>query len=135
MTKPENTVVPGESESATSQSDLELLTQLNAHYIRSVAESDVKWFEENLSADFLNTNPNGSLVDKVGFLKQIAAPSPLPDLTCEDVRIRIFGDMAIIHAGTRFTNAAGGQGEGRYTDIWSLRSGSWLCVAAHVNRR
>jgi len=43
--------------------------------------------------------------------------------------------MAIIHARTSFTNAAGGQGEGRYTDIWSRQSGRWRCVAAHVNRR
>jgi ketosteroid isomerase-like protein len=128
-------MVPVDSEAATSQSDLELLTQLNAHYIRSVAESDVKWFEENLTEDFLNSNPDGSLVGKVAFLKQIAAPSTVPDLTCEDVRIRMFGDMAIIHARTRFTNSAGGRGEGRYTDVWWRRSGRWFCVAAHVNRR
>ena len=128
-------MVPGGGETANSQSDLEVLTQHNTHYIRSVAESDVKWFEENLTEDFLNTNPDGSLVGKTQFLEQIAAPSPVPDLTCGDVRIRIFGDMAIIHARINFTNAAGGQGEGRYTDIWSRQSGRWLCVAAHVNRR
>ena len=114
---------------------VELLGELNAHYVRSVAQSDVAWFEENLSADFLNSNPDGSLVDKDGFLGQIAAPSSVPDLTCDDVRIRMFGDMAIIHARTRFTNAAGQPGEGRYTDIWSRDTGRWLCVAAHVNRR
>ena len=128
-------MVPGDDDAASSQSDLELLTQLNTHYIRSVAESDIKWFEENLTQDFLNSNPDGSLVGKADFLKQIAAPSTLPDLTCDDVRIRMFGDMAIIHARTRFTNAAGWQGEGRYTDIWSRQSGRWVCVAAHVNRR
>ena len=117
------------------KADIELLAALNAHYIRSVAQSDVEWFEENLSADFLNTNPDGSLVDKGGFLKQIGAPSQVPDLTCDGVRIRMFGDMAIIHARTRFTNAARQHGEGRYTDIWSRRSARWLCVAAHVNRR
>ena len=115
--------------------DVERLAELNAHYIRAVAQSDVAWFEENLSADFLNSNPDGSLVDKAGFLQQIAAPSPVPDLQCDDVRIRMFGDMAVIHARTGFTNASGARGEGRYTDIWSRRSGRWLCVAAHVNRR
>ena len=47
----------------------------------------------------------------------------------------MFGDAAIIHARTRFTNGAGGQGEGRYTDIWARHADRWLCVAAHVNRR
>jgi len=118
-----------------NEAAVELLRELNAHYVRSVAQSDVAWFDANLSADFLNTNPDGSLVDKAGFLKQIAAPSSVPDLTCEDVRIRVFGDVAIIHARTRFTNAAGGRGEGRYTDIWARHADRWLCVAAHVNRR
>ena len=52
-------------------SDLENLTKLNEGYIRSVQESDIKWFGEMLTEDFLNTNPDGSLVDKAGFLKQI----------------------------------------------------------------
>ena len=118
-----------------NDANVELLTTLNAAYVSSVARSDVEWFAEHLSADFLNTNPDGSLVDKAGFLKQIAPPSAVPDLTCHDVRIRIFGDMAVIHARTSFTNAAGGRGEGRYTDIWWRGSGRWLCVAAQVNRR
>lgn len=118
-----------------NDADVELLTRLNAGYIRSVAGSDVDWFTEHLSADFLNTNPDGGLVDKAAFLEQIAPPSAVPDLTCHDVRVRIFGDTAIIHARTSFTNSAGGRGDGRYTDIWWRGSGRWLCVAAHVNRR
>jgi len=47
----------------------------------------------------------------------------------EDVRIRILGDTAIIHARTAFQNGAG-----RYTDIWQRRGTRWLCVAAHVTR-
>ena len=118
-----------------NDANVEMLTTLNAAYVGSVARSDVEWFAEHLSADFLNTNPDGSLVDKAGFLQQIAPPSAVPDLTCDDVRIRIFGDTAVIHARTSFTNASGGRGEGRYTDIWWRGSGRWLCVAAQVNRR
>ena len=42
-------------------SDLEILTRLNEGYIRSVQESDIKWFGGVLTEDFLNTNPDGSL--------------------------------------------------------------------------
>jgi hypothetical protein len=44
------------------------------------------------------------------------------------------GDFAIIHARTTYTKADGKAGAGRYTDMWALRNGSWLCVAAHVMR-
>lgn len=51
-----------------------------------------------------------------------------------DVRIRVLGDTAIIHARTVYTNADGRPGAGRYTDIWWRGDGRWLCVAAHVTR-
>lgn len=117
-----------------SKDDLEALTDLNWNYIRSVAESDVAWFEEHLSADFLNTNPDGSLVDRAGFLAQIARPPAVSGLRCDDVNVRLFGDFAVIHARTAYTRADGVPGAGRFTDIWARRDGRWQCVAAHVTR-
>jgi ketosteroid isomerase-like protein len=111
-----------------------VLTDLNRHYIRSVQESDVRWFDEHLSDDFLNSNPDGSLVDRAGFLKQIAPPCPVKEIEIEDVRIRILGEVALIHARTTYLRPDGQRGTGRYTDIWERRRGRWLCVAAHVTR-
>jgi hypothetical protein len=37
-------------------SELETLQELNRDYIRSVQESDVRWFDANLAEDFLNSN-------------------------------------------------------------------------------
>jgi ketosteroid isomerase-like protein len=114
-------------------SDHDNLAALNRDYISSVQNSDVKRFQEILSDDFLNTNPDGSLVDKAGFLKQIAPPAKIRDLACSDVNVRIMGDFAIIHARTTYT-LDGRPGQGRYTDIWARRDGRWLCVAAQVAR-
>jgi len=115
-------------------SDLDTLQQLNSHYIRSVQESDVRWFDENLTPDFLNSNPDGSLVDRAGFLAQIAKPVTIAGLKAEDVRIRVLGDVAIIHARTTYRKPDGQSGAGRYTDIWQRKGARWLCVAAHVTR-
>ena len=114
-------------------SDLETLTALNRDYIASVQKSDVRRFDEILSDDFLNTNPDGSLVDKAGFLKQIAPPARIANLACHDVDVRVMGEFAIIHARTGYT-LDGKPGAGRYTDIWARRGGKWLCVAAQVAR-
>jgi ketosteroid isomerase-like protein len=117
-----------------STADRDLLHDLNHNYVRSVQQSDVRWFDENLSEDFLNSNPDGTLVDRAGFLAQIAKKTPLTHLKEEDVRIVIRGDFAFIHARTTFTKPDGTQGAGRYTDIWWKRNGRWLCVTAHVTR-
>lgn len=115
-------------------SDLETLTALNLDYVNSVQLSDTARFDEILSDDFLNTNPDGSLVDRKGFLAQIAPKAKISDLKCHDVNVRVMGDFAIVHARTSYTLPDGRAGSGRYTDIWARRGGKWLCVAAQVAR-
>jgi ketosteroid isomerase-like protein len=122
------------TQNSRPHSDLDTLQQLNHDYIRSVEMSDVSRFAEILADDFLCSKPDGSLIDKQEFLKQTARPAGLSNLQALDVKIRITGDFAIIHARTQFTLAGGADGSGRYTDIWARRNRSWLAVAAHVTR-
>ena len=117
-----------------TRSDLDALTALNSDYIHSVQNSDVQRFDEILAEDFLCSNPDGSLVDKNQFLVQTALPVTISGLSVEDVRVRIFGDIAIIHARTSYITADGEQRNGRYTDVWARRDGRWLAVSAHVTR-
>src|SRR5215813_5895183 len=92
-----------------AQSDIETLTALNRDYIRSVQHGDVRRFDEILAEDFLCPNPDGSLVDKKQFLAQTARPVTISGLTAGDVKLRILGDVAIIHARTSYTTADGEQ--------------------------
>jgi len=114
--------------------ELETLQQLNRDYIRSVQMSDVRRFDEILAQDFRCSNPDGSLVDRKGFLAQTARPVTISNLEAHDVEIRMFGDVAIIHARTSYTLADGRAGAGRYTDVWARQDGRWLAVSAHVTR-
>ena len=119
---------------AGTRSDLEELTELNSDYIRSVQASDVRRFDEILADDFICSNPDGSLVDRAGFLKQTAVPVKIANIEARDVQVRIMGEFAIIHARTTYTLPDGRPGAGRYTDVWARRDGRWLAVAAHVTR-
>ena len=114
--------------------DLAELTALNRDYINSVQNSDVKRFDRILADDFYCSNPDKSLVDRSGFLKQTAIPVTIKNLEAHDVSIRLMGDFAIIHARTTYSYLDGRPGQGRYTDIWARRDGRWLCVAAQVAR-
>ncbi|HYM32550.1 MAG TPA: nuclear transport factor 2 family protein [Candidatus Cybelea sp.] len=122
------------STATLSRSDLDELTSLNRDYINSVQFCDVKRFDEILADDFLCSHPDGSLVDKRKFLEQTARPIAIGGLTADDVKIRILGDVAIIHARTNYKTANGEQRQGRYTDVWARRNGRWLAVSAHVTR-
>jgi hypothetical protein len=96
--------------------------------------SNVAWFDANLAADFLNTTPDGSLIDRKAFLAQIGRGSTDKNIREHDVMIRILGDFAIIHAMTTYMNPDGTQGSGRYTDDSQFRDGRWQCVSAHYTR-
>ncbi len=118
----------------TVEQDHETLTALNHHYVRSVDEADTAWFEANLDEDFLNTNPDGSLIGRAAFIAQIARGSTVRNLHEHDVVIRLFGDFAIVHARTAYRKADGSAGGGSFTDDWRFRDGRWRCISAHVSR-
>src|ERR1700712_2613741 len=117
-----------------AQLDLEMLTALNRDYIAAVQGGKVKRFDEILAADFLCSNPDGTLIDRTQFLQQTALPVTISGLIAENVQIRLMGDVAIIHASTRYLTASGELRRGRYTDVWARRGGQWLAVSAHVTR-
>ncbi|WP_291852300.1 nuclear transport factor 2 family protein [Bradyrhizobium sp.] len=114
--------------------DIDELTALNRDYVASVQHSDVKRFDEILAADFYCSNPDKTLVDRAAFLKQSSIPVTIRNLTARDVKIRLLGDFAIIHAATSYTTADGQPAQGRYTDCWAKQDGKWLAVSAHVSR-
>jgi hypothetical protein len=89
--------------------DIDELTHLNRDYVASVQHCDVKRFNEILAPEFYCTNPDKSLVDRAGFLKQTAIPVTISNLLAEDVKIRVLGDFAIIHGRTSYTTADGQQ--------------------------
>ena len=116
-----------------TQRDLDTLTALNRDYFTSVQKGDVKRFEEILADDFMSSHPDGSLLDKAGFLKLTAQPVTFSRLVAEDVRIRVLGDFAIIHGRFNSRWADGKQRRGRYTDNWARRDGTWVAVSAHFH--
>ena len=91
-------------------------TAPNRDYIASVQHSDVARFDEILAAEFYCSNPDGSLVDRREFLRQTARPVTISGLEPCDVKIRLYGDVAIIHARTTYKTADGAVKSGRGDD-------------------
>ncbi|SDT61208.1 nuclear transport factor 2 family protein [Bradyrhizobium canariense] len=114
--------------------DIEELTKLNKDYVDSVQNSDVKRFDEILAKEFYSTLPDKTFVDRDAFLKFTAIPVKIKNLTADDIKIRVMGDFAIIHARTNYITADDQKASGRYTDCWAKQNGRWLAVSAHVSR-
>jgi ketosteroid isomerase-like protein len=118
---------------ADTSRDVDTLTALNRDFVASVQKRDVKRLEEILADDFMVSTPDGALLDKAKFLKLTAQPVTTSGLVAEDVRIRLLGDFAIIHARFNSRWADSKPRRGRYTDNYARRDGTWVAVAAHYH--
>ena len=67
------------------ETPLKSLQRLNLEYVRSVEQRDVAWFDANLAPDFMNSNPDGALVDRAGFLAQIGRGAGVSSITAHDI--------------------------------------------------
>jgi ketosteroid isomerase-like protein len=119
---------------ASQTEDLQTLEALNRGYLLAAEKRDVAWYAEHLSEDYRATNPDGSFMDKAGFLARFAKPHNMSNLRAPEVQIQLVADAALIHASFEDTRPDGSHGRGRYTDIWQRRNGRWLCVSAHFTR-
>ena len=87
---------------------------------------------EILAEDFMASLPDLLLRDKKQFLEMMSAPRPFTGLKGHDVKIRLLGDFAIIHARITYTTHDGIERQGRYTDDYQRSDGKWVCVAANL---
>jgi ketosteroid isomerase-like protein len=111
-----------------------ILTRLNQQYIDAFMQGDVPWYRANLADDFVCIESDGSVLGKEAFLRNASGGPDVATYRLEDVRIRMFGHIALVHATGRFTRRDGSSGTSRYTDVYALRNGAWKAVSAQVTR-
>src|SRR5262249_61488555 len=88
-----NAVVKGRA------NDVQTLEQLNRGYVHAGQTSDTGWFDKHLAACFMASNPDGSLVDRAGFLERIGRPNPSKNTAPVGTRVRIVRDVRVGDSG------------------------------------
>jgi|SRR5579864_231980 len=122
------------TETGPSAGETTVLERLNAEYIRSFMEADVAWYREHLADDFVCIEWNGDVLGKEEFLRAASRGPDVVDYTLEDVRVQIYGGVALIQATGRFTRRDGVSGRSRYTDIYARVGEGWRVVSAQITR-
>ena len=113
-------------------SDETTLKTLNQEYVDSFMASDVDWYDQHLTDDFVCIESNGSVLDKPQFLHQTAEGPGVAGYNLDDARIRIFGDVALIHGFGTLTRLDGTTGQSRYTDVYAKTNGNWKAISAQI---
>lgn len=113
-----------------SAEDLAILEQLNLDYNHADQTSDAKRFSEFLAEDFVVQTP-GVTRNREEYLEYIAGPRPFKNLALVESRVRLLGDVALIHGRARYTLVSdGSEQEALYTDAYQKRDAVWLCISA-----
>ena len=121
--------VPANDQSADEKTH----RQFNNDYIHSGQNSDVARYDEFIAEDFTATLPDLVFRNRQEFLDLIAQPRPFTDLTLQDLKVRIVGDVALLHGRVSYTTKHDGmQHEALYTDTYQRRDGEWTCIAGEV---
>jgi ketosteroid isomerase-like protein len=116
--------------------DLTVLRVLNSNYVRAFRNADIAWYNAHLSKDYQVIGGTGAISDRAQALTAFAKPvfqNTMESFPVDQVNVRRFGEIALIHARNSYVLKDGRSGVSRYTDIWHSESaGRWRCVAAHI---
>jgi Domain of unknown function (DUF4440) len=121
-----------------NKADKELLSELNALFIKNFLTQDVKSHEEIISKDFICIESNGAIVTRDVYLKNWATDfdnSGYTSFIYKDEFIRIFGNMALVRARTKYTKLVDGEatdGFTIYTDTYIKENDKWQCVQVQI---
>ena len=101
----------------------------------AIRSKDVVTLRRFLADDFVQRGSDGSESGKESFLSGIETmPLDVVSVNGENLRVSIYGDVAIVtgvqHAAWK-QDAAEGISSVAFTDVFTLRGGSWLMVLAY----
>jgi|SRR5688572_25200219 ketosteroid isomerase-like protein len=130
--------LPSGSAGQPVKSDQEVLIELEKRWNAAIYEKDVKFIASILADEFMATYEDGSRGDKARELALVAAFNQQVDSAIQDgFTVKVFGDTAVVWFTLRLVGIKQGKRAElalRYTDVWVLRNGSWLCVSTHSTR-
>jgi ketosteroid isomerase-like protein len=112
------------------------LQKLEKEWTQAIVKNDAEAIGRFMSADWVIIGPEGNVIEKARFLAVIKTG----DLThqsmeLEDLRVRVYGDTAIITAQARSKGEYQGRSfstHERSTSVYVKKDGLWLCVLTQL---
>jgi hypothetical protein len=131
-------VVPATAAQRPVQSDQDVLIGLEQRWNEAFYRKDTRFIESILADEFMATYDDGSRGDKAKELALAAefnqqVESAIPD----DFTVKVFRDTAVVWFTLKLVGIRQGQRSEmqlRYTDVWVIRDGRWLCVSTQSTR-
>jgi ketosteroid isomerase-like protein len=126
------------SQSPPVESDQQVLIRLERGWNEAFYRKDVAFIEKMLADEFIATYDDGSRGDKAKELALVAEFNQQVESAIQDeFTVRVYRDTAVVWFTLRLVGTKQGQRAEltlRYTDVWVMRDGRWLCVSTQSTR-
>jgi ketosteroid isomerase-like protein len=104
------------------------LRAINHRLLQGAPDPGGHQLEALTAEDFLFTADDGTWHDRAGFLAEVKRRPPIVDVSCEDLRVRLFGPVAVVHGV--FGTSRGVTSKVRATDVHVWSGALWRLVSA-----
>jgi ketosteroid isomerase-like protein len=121
----------------SNESEKELL-KVEEEFAQAIVSNDLERLGRFVADDWIIIDPDGAIVDRTRFFEVIKSGALTHDIMeSEDLRVRVYGDSAVVTAVTCTKGKFMGQEfstQERATDVFVKRDGRWQCVLTHLTR-
>jgi ketosteroid isomerase-like protein len=123
-------------------SDADAVKALELERFQAQEKNDFAALERLLADDLVYTHSSGNVDSKASYIDSLrTGKSRYLKIAPEDLRVRVVGDLALIHGRGVFTletNVNGQKGENplhlSFLDIWQKKNGKWQMIAWQSTR-
>jgi ketosteroid isomerase-like protein len=114
----------------------EELVKLEGEFADAIVKNDPEKIRQFVTDDWIIINADGGIIDKERFFEVIKSGTLTHEMMeSDDMRVRVYGDSAVVSALTRSKGKFLGQEfttHERSTDVFVRRGGQWRCVLTQL---
>jgi len=112
------------------------LAKVEAEFANAIVKNSPEEIRQFVSDDWIIINADGGIIDRQRFLEVIKSGTLTHEIMeSDDMRVRVYGDSAVVSAVTRSKGKFMGQEfttHERSTDVFVRRDGQWRCVLTQL---
>jgi ketosteroid isomerase-like protein len=130
--------MPRSSLGEMKSSETEELLELEKEFAQAIVKNDPEAIEQFVADDWIIIDADGGIIDKDRFLGVIRSGALTHEIMeSDDMRVRIYGESAVVTALTRTKGRFMGQNfstHERATDVFVKQDRRWQCVFSQLTR-
>jgi ketosteroid isomerase-like protein len=112
------------------------LLKLEKKFAQAIAKNDFEVIQRFVTEDWIIINADGGIIDRKRFLDVMKSGTLTHDMMeSDDIRVRVYGDSAVVTALTRTKGKFKGQEfttQERSTDVFVRLDGQWRCILTQL---